>query len=143
MWRFGKRDLYDNPGEVLTGEVQNKRATDIEERAARAIDKTDWDYRFRVRISPQAGGLTEEWQNLPGEYEIDFLLYRGNTIWPILIDGEVSHFLALWQKVQDEQRESVINAALRKYGATPVKRVEFWWLADQAKANRFFRSLLL
>lgn len=137
-----KRDLYQNPQEILTKEVQGKSASDIEERSARAIDKTDWNYTFLVRISPLTGQLTERFQNLPGEYEIDFLCTRGNTIWPILIDGEVSHFLASWQKRQDEEREAVINGALKKYGALPVKRVEFWWLADQAKANRYFRELL-
>ena len=138
-----KRNLYRNEGEILTGQVQDKPASDIEERSARAIDKTDWDYTFRVRIDPRSGGLTERFRNIAGEYEIDFLCHRGSQLLPILVDGEVSHFLASWQKVQDEQREAVINAALESFGAMPVVRVEFWHLSDQASANRLYRELLL
>ena len=144
MSPLSKRDLYDNKGETLTGMVQGKRASDIEERSARAIDKIEgWSYQFRVRISPLTHSLTSQVRNLPGEYEIDFLCFRGSEMLPILIDGEVSHFLAEWQKLQDEVREAVINDTLSKYGALPVVRVEFWHLDTQSHANTYFRELLL
>ena len=105
-----KRNLYVNEKENLTGMVQNKKASDIEERSARAISKIpDWDYTFLVRISPLTGKLTQTFRNLPGEFEIDFLCQRGSELFPILIDGEVSHFLATWQKLQDEIRLSLIH----------------------------------
>jgi len=139
-----KRNMYENNGEVLVGFVQDKKASDIEERAARAIDKLlDWNYTFLVRISPLSGRLTETFHNLPGEFEIDFLCQRGAELWPILIDGEVSHFLAEWQKYVDEEREAVINDSLKRYGALPVKRVEYWQLETQEKADRYFRELLV
>ena len=139
-----KRNQFENNDEVLTGVVQNKTASDIEERSARAIDKIpDWSYTFLVRISPLTGQLTETFRNLPGEYEIDFLCERGDELFPILIDGEVSHFLALWQKVQDEIREATINSVLKKYGARPVARVPYYELDTQSRADRYFRTLLI
>lgn len=139
-----KRNLYQNDNEVLTGVVQNKKASDLEERTARALDKIpDWDYTFLVRISPLTGRLTQAFRNLPGEFEIDFLAQRGHGLFPILIDGEVSHFLASWQKLQDEIRETTINEALKIYGARPVQRVPFYELPDQEHADRYFRELLL
>ena len=139
------RNLYPKrEDENLTGEISGKAASDIEERGARAVDKVpDWSYTFRIRISPLTGQLTEHFQNIAGEYEIDLLCQRGNQMKPILIDGEVSHFMASWQKVQDEQREAVINKSLKKYGADPVVRIEFWKLADQKLADITMREVLL
>lgn len=139
-----KRDIFKNDDEVLTGEVQLKPASDIEERSARAIDKIpDWNYTFLVRISPLTGQLTQAFRNLPGEFEIDFLAARGDELQPIMIDGEVSHFLAQWQKVRDEIREATINKVLKKYGARPVVRVPFYELDTQQRADRYFRNLLI
>ena len=139
-----KRNLFENTDEVLTGVIQEKKASDIEERSARAMDKIpEWNYTFLVRISPLTGQLTQTFRNLPGEYEIDFLAVRGNEMASILIDGEVSHFLAQWQKIQDEEREAVINSVLKKYGARPVARVPYYELDTQSRADRLFRELLL
>lgn len=138
-----KRDMFQNKDEQLTGQVQGKKASDIEERSARAMDKIqDWNYTFLVRISPLTGRLTQTFRNLAGEYELDFIAQRGNETLPILIDGEVSHFLAQWQKVQDEEREAVINSVLEKYGARPAVRVPFWELDTQNRADIYFRELL-
>lgn len=139
-----KRNIFRNKEEELTGVVQDKKASDIEERSARAMDKIpDWKYVFLVRISPLTGQLTHAFRNLPGEFEIDFLANRGDEMLPVLIDGEVSHFLATWQKVQDEMREIVINQTLKKYGARPVVRVPYYQLDTQERADRYFRELLI
>ena len=139
-----KRDLYKNDEEELTGSVQGRKASDIEERSARAMDKIpDWTYTFLVRVSPLTGQLTQAVRNLAGEYEIDFLAQRGNELLPINIDGEVSHFLAQWQEVQDNQRSAVINAALEKYGARPLVRVPFFELDTQDRADIYYRELLI
>src|SRR3990167_3678026 len=141
---FPKRDMYNNDDEVLTKLVQDKKASDLEERSARGIDKLpDWSYVFRIRISPLTGQLTQVFRNIPGEYEIDFLCMRGSEMRPILIDGEVSHFLARWQRAVDIEREIVINRALKPYGAHPVQRIEYWKLSTQQQADRVFREVLL
>lgn len=139
-----KRDIFKNDEEILTGVIQDKPASDIEERSARAMNKIpEWSYTFLVRISPLTGNLTQAFRNLAGEFEIDFIAQRGDEMQPILVDGEVSHFLAQWQKIQDEIREITINSVLKKYGARPVKRVPFWELDTQARADRFYRELLI
>ena len=139
-----KRSLFRNVGETLLGMVQDQKASDLEERSARAIDKlSDWSYTFRIRISPLTNRLTTNVRNIRGEYEIDFLCSRGEQLWPIMIDGEISHFMTEWQREQDDIRETTINAALESYGATPVKRVPFWELDTQKRADRYFRELLV
>ena len=144
MCALRKRSIFRNDDEELTGVVQDKSASDLEERSARSIDKIpDWNYQFRIRISPLTGDLTRYFQNIAGEFEIDFLASRGNELAPIMIDGEVSHFLAQWQKLQDEIREAAINKTLEKYGARKVVRVPFWELDTQDRSDQFFRRLLV
>ena len=140
-----KRNLFENKGEQLTGSVQGKKASDLEERAARAMDKIpDWEYTFIIRVSPITGSLMSGRRGRGGEhnYEIDFLAQRGTELLPIMIDGEISHFFAQWQKVQDEQKEAIINKMLERYGARPVVRVPFWELDTQDRADVYFRRLL-
>ena len=140
------RNLYPTRiGEVLTGLVQEKNASDLEERSARAIDKIpEWSYVFRISISPLTGSLTEYPQvGLAGSYEIDFLCIRGIEMLPIMIDGEVSHFLMSWQKIKDEEKDIAINKALKKYNARPVIRIPYWKLAFQPLADQTFQDILL
>ena len=139
-----KRNLYPSETEALTGLVQEKNASDLEERSARALNKLpDWSYIFRIRISPLTGELTQSFRNIAGEYEIGFLCTRGSQMRPILVDGEVSHFMAQWQKDVDLEREIIINKALKKYGAHPAVRIPYWELSDQRRADTVFRELLL
>lgn len=137
------RLIFPNQGEALTHLVQNKKASDLEERSARAIDKLpDWGYSFRIRISPFTHKLSHAFTNLKGELEIDFLARRGRTMIPILVDGEIGHYLADWQKVVDEQKTSEINLYMQAYGAMPAVRVEYWRLANQDMADAYYRELL-
>lgn len=138
-----KRDIYVLPEENLTHKVQGKRASDIEERSAKAIYKlSDWKFSFRVRISPLTRSITTRILGIAGEYEIDFLCFRGDIVQPILIDGEYSHFKSDAQKLEDERRESVINSVIGRQGAQPVIRVPYYQLNTQERADRYFRELL-
>jgi len=145
---FGARIVFDNEKEYLTGVVQNKKASDIEERWARAVAKIpDWGYSFRERISPLTHKVTSVMRNLPGELEIDFLMYRGTTILPILLDGEIGHFYTAWQKAVDEGKLSAINQALKSYGAQPALRLptnknDLWRLATQDSADALAKEVL-
>jgi len=139
-----KRDIYRLPEENLTHVVQNKSASDIEERSAKAIYKLSaWKFSFRVRISPLTQSITRNILGIAGEYEIDFLCYRGDEVQPILVDGEYAHFKADWQKEEDERREATINQVLGRQGANPVIRVPYWQLNSQDRADRYYRELLL
>ena len=139
-----KRIFFLTPEENLTGQIQGQNASDIEERTARAIDKLpEWDYTFQVALNPITGYLSPEKTHLVGEVEIDFLLKRGNELKAILVDGEIGHFYAAWQKVADEAKTEKVNDFMKKINQGEAKRVEFWWLADQEAADRYYRQLLV
>lgn len=137
------RLIFPNDAEQLTGAVQGKPASDIEERTARSLDKlNDWGYSFRVRINPLTHRLSQVFTNLKGELEIDFLVQRGNQVIPILVDGEISHYLADWQRTVDEQKTAEIDLYMRAYNAQPAVRVEYWRLANQEMSDAYYRELL-
>lgn len=138
------RVFFGNPDETLTGVVQSIKASDIEERSARALDKlAEWKYYFRWRIDPITGRLSPQFSNLAGEVEIDFVTVRGTEVKAILVDGEISHFMALWQRVQDEEKTEKINEYMRKIGQGDAVRVPFWKLSTQEQADRYYRELLI
>ena len=120
--------------EVLTGKVQNKDATDIEERMARALDKQGIAYEFQTSFIAQ--------MSLPGEIRLDFLVFHDGLYYPIQADGEYAHKSAT-QKARDRDRDAVLNKRL--YGlAQPVTRVpsdEYPFdLQDQDNADSFVRE---
>ena len=138
------RIFFFNPDEELTKQVQGKRASDIEERSARALDKLpEWSYVFQVAINPITGYLSPEKTHLVNEVEIDFWAVRGNEYKAILPDGEIGHFMALWQRSVDEEKTERINEFMKKIGQGEAIRVPFWKLTDQETADKFYRELLL
>ena len=119
--------------EVLTGKVQNKDATDIEERMARALDKQGIAYEFQTSFIAQ--------MSLPGEIRLDFLVFS-EGYYPIQTDGEYAHASAS-QKARDRERDAILNKRLE--GLTqPVTRVpsdEYLFdLQDQDNADAFVRE---
>jgi len=146
---FGRRVIFDDPSETLTGTVQGKKASDIEERWARAVQKLpDWSYGFRQRISPLTHKVSGLIRNLPLELEIDFLMQRGEQIIPILIQGEIGHFYAAWQRTVDEQKKVAIDQALQAYNAQPTLWIpsntnDLWRLSTQAFADQYAREILV
>jgi len=138
------RVFFSNPKEELTGTVQDKRASDIEERSARAISKLpEWSYVFQVAINPITGYLSTEKTHLVNEVEIDFWAMRGNEYKAILPDGEIGHFMALWQRAHDEEKTERINAYMKRIGQGEAIRVPFWKLDTQDHADQFYKELLL
>lgn len=138
------RIFFGNPGETLTGAVQGIKASDIEERSARAMNKLpEWSYRFQVAINPITGTLSIEKTHLVNEVEIDFFAWRGNDYRAILVDGEISHFLSRSQKALDEEKTERINEYMKKIGQGDAIRVPFWKLDNQEHADRFYRQLLI
>lgn len=148
MAYFGSRIVFDNLGETLSGIVQGKSASDIEERFFRALAKLpDWSATFRQRISPLTHKVSGVIRNLPGELEIDALCTRGNTVLPILIQGEIGHFYAAWQRTVDEQKKSAIDQAMRSYNAIPAlwlpsNKDDLWRLGNQASADIYVKEVL-
>lgn len=146
---FEKRIVFDRPDEQLSGFIGELKASDIEERWAKGVAKLpEWSYQFRARISPLTHKVTSVMRNLPGELEIDFLMVRGSTVLPVLIDGIIGHHYAAWQKDVDEKKTIAINQAMRGYGALPAIRVparkdEIWRLSSQEHADNLAKEILM
>ena len=129
------RVYYVNDDEVLSGYINGDSASDIEERAYRALAKRQIPTAFRFRINPLMG-FTQTRMNILGELEVDFLAqYRGEYV-PLLIDGEISHFMAMWQIDADVEKVIEINKALSVLKARPALRIPFWKLKDQSMSDR-------
>lgn len=129
--------------EALTGIVQGMKASDLEERFARAMDKLEIPYQFRVRLTSEALGmrqLTRAFQNIRGEIEMDFFVNHGQT-WPIFIDGQIAHFYTPAQAEEDRLKTNAVNEFGQTFGWREAVRVPFWKLQDQDSADRVAREI--
>lgn len=135
---ISRKIYYVNEGESLSGYVQEKSASDIEERTAIALSKLQISYAFQERVNPLVG-LTEVKQNIVGEAEIDFLCEYLGRLYPILVQGEISHFMTEAQAIKDEQKVAIIDTALAPYKAHPSILVPFTKLKNQDDADRFYK----
>ncbi len=127
--------------EVLTGYIDGQKASDLEERFSNALNKFRVGAEFRVRVSALMGGLTKAHANLPGEAEIDFLVSAGRII-PVMIDGEIAHFMTPYQRQQDEEKTNAVNEFGANQGWHEVIRVPFTELRDQAAADNVVKRII-
>lgn len=124
-----------NDEEALTGYVEGKSASDIEERFARALDNlsTVEGYEFLpVIIAPP---------NVAGSIQLDFLVYSGG-LWPIQIDGDYIHKSAE-AKAHDLLQDALTDDYFRSQGrgAQPSKRIPGHKLETQSEADSVAREL--
>lgn len=116
--------------ERLTGSVQGKEASDLEERFANALSAAGKDYRFEVEIQGPVG--------IPGqENQIDFVV---EDIYPVEVDGGWVHHSAA-KKAQDQLRDAVLNEHLKQYGWNPIERIPGTMLESQEDAENIVREL--
>ncbi len=116
--------------ERLTGFVQGKEASDLEERFANALSAACIDYRFEVEIQGPVG--------IPGEEnQIDFLV---EDIYPVEVDGSFVHKSAS-QKAHDQLRDAILNDFLSDYGWYPIERISGERLETQEAANQVAEEL--
>lgn len=127
--KFGEEEQ-----EVLYGEIQGKTASALEERACRALDKSEnWHgYDFRhIIIAPK---------NTAGSIEVDIVAYNvANEPRYIKIDGDWVHAQPKSVKKDKEDRDR-INEYLRQRGlpeliVIPGHKLETQDLADQTIAE--------
>jgi len=123
------------PGEDegLTGFVQGREASDLEERFARALNTYGLDYRFEALVDT---AFTLPYQ----EKQVDFMVYTGQTQ-PWEVDGTFTHKSGE-QKEYDRQRDAQIDEALKEQNAAPVRRVTEEYLGNQAMANMFVAEFI-
>lgn len=131
--RAVNRPVKEVEMENLTGFVRGKKASDIEERFGRALDKNPRVSNYLFQVSYIAG------MNLPGEIRLDFLVFSGGTSWPIQIDGEFAHKTAA-QKAEDAIKDAILDDHL-KGQAQPVQRIDGELLDTQENADKLVRRL--
>jgi len=105
-------------GEVLTGYVQGQKASDIEERFAKALGKaikngSIMSYEFQPSYIAN--------RNVQGEIRLDFLVHVPPAQ-PIQIDGTFAH-KAAEQKSKDKVKDAILNKHLEGTGTLPVIRI--------------------
>jgi len=131
---FGK-PMGKKADELLSGMVMGKKASDIEERFARALvnSKRIDGYNFREAvISPR---------NMPGQLEVDFVVQSGPTVYAFQIDGEIAH-KGIGKKQDDMRKDVMVDLFMKKYNALPVKRINGIFLSDQESADRLVREII-
>ena len=110
--------------ERLTGFVQGKEASDLEERFARSLDKLDKKYVFEYEVLAPVG--------IPGqENQIDFVVEETR---PIEVDGNFVHKSGS-AKAEDQIRDAILNDFLSQYGWEPIMRISGDRLEDQQHAD--------
>lgn len=134
--------------EHLSGQVQGKKASDIEERFARALDQGDNVDGYRFQISFFAG------MNIQGEYRLDFMVESGGMEYAINPDGEYAHKSAE-QKARDQFQDERLSERLKGELAVPpahwpslglringlVTRIPGELLADQTMADQLVQEM--
>ena len=123
--------------EGLSGSVMGKKASDLEERFAKALNKLRniQGYRF--------GTIIDTPYQIPGQsYQVDFVVNQYSSTHFIEIDGEYAHKTAE-QKSDDFARDQILGAFLNRAwpGAQPIVRVEGWRLSTQFDADLLVRRL--
>lgn len=120
--------------EPLTGIVQGQKASDIEERWARAHYQLKVDFRFQYYLQTAVG--------IPGEdKQIDFLTDLNGTQTAFEIDGEIGH-KTIAQKEYDDFRDALVNEQLERMGIQPIVRVPWYELETQDMTDRTFKEAL-
>jgi len=115
--------------EQLLGFVQDTNASDIEERFAKALEKQNKDYIFRVPL----GQVGE-----PGWKELDFMVIDGGYF-PIEIDE--MGFIHQGKETQDALKDAFVMDYFKDYNPFPVKRITGERLATQEIADQTAKEL--
>ena len=126
---FASKPIVVKEKEQLYGFVRDMAASDIEERFARALDKLEKNYWFRLPVGAPRG--------MPGYNEVDFLVASGGY-YPIQIDGEYSH---IGREAKDMLTDAKVMVALREYNPFPVKHILYTSLGNQRAADMAAREL--
>lgn len=102
----------------LTGQVQGKKASNLEEMLARSLEKDDrvsWFSFRRVYGAPIRSTV--------GAIELDFYVNAGAE-YPIQVDAEFTHKDAA-TRAHDSLQDMLLDRQLQGTGARPVQRLRF------------------
>jgi len=115
--------------EELSGTVHGFRASDLEERFAKALDLKDIEYYFRFALGERG---------MPGWRELDFLVvFFGYH--PIEVEDIT--FIHRGKTSEDAWKDAQVMEALKEYQPFPVVHITNDDLYDQDAANATVRRL--
>lgn len=120
--------------ENLTGFVNGKKASDLEERFARALPKNPHVRGFDFQVSYVAGRF------VPGEISVDFVVYANSLIYLVFIDGEYAH-KTIEQREEDKVKRNIVYDHLRGTGVQPPITVPFDDIPDAKATERVVNDL--
>ena len=110
---------------ALTGFVNGVQASDLEERLARGLRKSDREFSFQISV-PVEGSADEKL--------VDFIV-RDGLIYPVEVYGYIGHHSSA-QKGADEVREARLNETFMVMSMQPLQVAEYWELDSQELADR-------
>lgn len=145
-YQYGQTLIRTGDQEVLSGIVDGMKASDLEERVSRSLNKMEIPSQFRARITSEALGdrrLTRKFANVRGEVEIDFLAEHGSRTYPLFVDGQISHFYTAWQADADKVKTDIADEFGREFGWNESVRIPFWKLIDQDMSDRTIRDIFV
>lgn len=121
--------------EVLTGIVNGRDASDLEERFANALRKAGLGFYFQW--------LVETRYSLPAQEKVvDFIVYANKRVYPVEIYGDYFHE-SYGARQHDMIRERELNDVFATYGWEDLSIVWGHELQDQEQANYAVRRLFL
>ncbi len=113
----------------LTGILNKKNASDIEERFGRALRKNAKQFNFQVDIA-----LTDD-----NKKNVDFLVNDG-FITPVETYGEIGHNSDS-QRSADAVREARLNEYFARQGVQPLRIVWWYQIPNQEVADQLVREM--
>lgn len=120
--------------EGLTGIVQGKDASDLEERVARSLYKRKLEFQFQYLVQT-AVSLPQEDRN------VDFIIDNYGTYQALEVDGEIGHKSQSAQE-KDAMRDIFVNEALEWLNIKPIVRIAWDKLETQELTDRTIMELI-
>lgn len=134
-----------NIDEVLTGYIGRYKASDLEERSARSLEKYKVGFMFRPQFVPsdppillelESGGRDQQ-----GNVEADFVFEAMSLPVAVLPDGQFAHKTRA-QRERDREQDAKLAEVMRAYGGGYVIRVPHYWLTTQEQSDLVYSQIL-
>jgi hypothetical protein len=127
-----RKPSFAKEAEQLTGQIRGMKASSLEERFAKALDKMGIDYYFRLSIGADTGR--------PGWKELDFLVVNGGY-YPVEIEDIT--FIHRGTTSEDALKDAMTLDFLKEYSPFPVIHVTNVRLGDDKSADQVVKELFL
>lgn len=125
-----------NTGENLTGYIGDKKASDLEERFARAVGKIGLNFAFQWRVATE--------YTLPDQQKnVDFVVTQTDgRVVPVEVYGSYFHTSA-GDRVRDNARERELDTVFERWGWEKLVVIWDYQLYNQEVADSTARRLFV